>query len=632
MRTIQQLPPLVVNQIAAGEVIERPASVVKELVENSVDAGARRIDVAVVQGGLDLVEVADDGHGIPAEQLPLAVASHATSKLRTADDLFQVGTLGFRGEALASIAAVSQFRVRSRTADSAAGAELAVHGGQPGDVAPCGCPVGTSVTARNLFFNTPVRRRFLRTVQTEMGHVSEALTRIALPYHKRHFTLRHNDRQIHDLPPVADWRQRISALFGRELADELIDVREEQGQVRMHGFVANPSQNRGNNRMQYLFLNGRHIRDKALSHALSEAYRGLLMTGRHAIAFLCLEMPAELVDVNVHPTKLEVRFQDGSQLYGQLLRMLRSRFLSSELTAQARLSEPDRAAGGTDPAAAGAKPPLGSRTDVNRWAETQAFRKFPELLPERTGHQSSLDLQFPSASTTPPVPPSVPVGDRPSAEPPPRHPGPSPRAAAEPPRGGTRTVLAEGVPAMQVYNRYLITETDEGVVVIDQHALHERILYEEIREKVTAGAVEKQKLLVPEPVQLTPAEAAAILENRETLGQLGMVVESFGGDTVLVEAYPAMLANWNPSEIVRQVAELLITSPREIERRDVLDRLLHMISCKAAIKAGDRLTSEEITALLERRHVVQDAHHCPHGRPTALIFSRDELDRRFKRT
>src|SRR5208283_1256024 len=284
-------------KIAAGEVIERPASVIKELMENAVDAAATRIDVVAAGGGLDLMRVTDNGSGIPAEELPLAVAPHATSKLSEADDLFRVGTLGFRGEALASIGEVSRLVLRSRTAANQGGAEIEVSGGHAGEVVPCGCPVGTTVEVHNLFYNTPVRRKFMRTAQTEFGHISEAFTRIALALPRVHFTLRHNERQVFDLPVNDRLVERIAALFGRELADRLIFVQSSDGEVRIGGCVAHPGQSRSNNRMQYLFLNGRHIRDHALHHALAEAYRGLLMVGRYAVAFLSIEMPPDMVDV-----------------------------------------------------------------------------------------------------------------------------------------------------------------------------------------------------------------------------------------------------------------------------------------------------------------------------------------------
>ncbi len=328
---IRPLSQSLINKIAAGEVIEQPASVVKELMENAVDAGATRIDVSVTQGGLEMVRVVDNGGGIPAGELPLALASHATSKLTEADDLFRVGTLGFRGEALASIAEVSRLTLRSRTPENQSGAELEASAGALSEVAPCGCPVGTAVEVRNLFFNTPVRRKFLRTTATEFGHTTEAFTRIALASPHVHFTLRHNDKPVFDLAAGGGWLERIAMFFGRELAQSLIWVESVEDEVTLSGYAAHPSQNRSHNRMQYFFLNGRHIRDHALQHALGEAYRGLIMIGRQPIAFLAMKMPPEMVDVNVHPTKLEVRFQDSGRLYSQLLATLRGKFLTTDL-------------------------------------------------------------------------------------------------------------------------------------------------------------------------------------------------------------------------------------------------------------------------------------------------------------
>jgi DNA mismatch repair protein MutL len=623
-KTIEQLSPAVINKIAAGEVIERPASVVKELVENSIDAGATQIDVSVQQGGAELIRVVDNGHGIPADELLLAVASHATSKIRDADDLFRVGTMGFRGEALASIAEVSEFRLRSRIGDSHAGAELEIVGGKASPVEPCGCSVGTTIEVKRLFFNTPVRRKFMRTPQTEMGHASEAMTRIALAHPGVRFALHNGTRKTLDLPPVRDLRERIASCFGGELAQDLIWVESQDECARISGYVGNPRHSRSTNKQQYLFLNGRHIRDRALQHALSEAYRGILLTGRFPITFLNLEIPPETVDVNVHPTKLEVRFQDGGRLYKQLLGMLRNRFLTTDLTAtfapgpagDEQRDEQQRA----DTPHAPTRAPLPS-------AE---FKPFPsdnsrrdEILSWARGQQRSDDdfaLRAPTMETQQSL-----------ALSPTDVPRPAPREPATDAMPREQSAVGSSN-AMQVHNRYLVTASDDGIVVIDQHALHERVIYEQLREKVLQKAVEKQRLLVPEPVQLSPTEAAAVLQSQELLSDLGIDVEDFGGDSVLVSSYPAMLANFSPSELIRQLAEQLSTGTKLPDSRDLLDEILHMISCKAAIKAGDRLAPAEIESLIEQRHLVQDSHHCPHGRPTTLIFTQKELDKRFQRT
>lgn len=640
-KKIQQLSAAVINKIAAGEVIERPSSVVKELVENAIDAGATQIDVAVHQGGAELIRVVDNGHGIPQDELLLAVTSHATSKIRDADDLFSVHTMGFRGEALASISEVSEFRIRSRTSDSDAGFELEVNGGVPGPVEPCGCSPGTTIEVRRLFFNTPVRRKFMRTPQTELSHASEAITRIALAHPNVRFVLHNGKRATMELPPVSDLRDRIASCFGGDLSQDLIFVESRDEYAHIYGYVANPKHSRSTNKHQYLFLNGRHIRDRALQHALSEAYRGILLTGRHPITFLNIDIAPDTVDVNVHPTKLEVRFQDSGRLYKQLLGMLRNRFLTTDLTATFRPEEtPDvqtrgderhdqaqqissaaaRLGGTTEfkpfPDIAGTR-----RNEITSWARGEV-RSQPAadsaneltLRPASVETQQRLDL-------SPQDVPAPDVFDRPVA--------PVAGAQEEPAQAAAAVGSSS---AMQVHNRYLVTASDDGIVVIDQHALHERVIYEQLREKVLEKQVEKQRLLVPEPVQLAPTEAATVLQSQELLSDLGIDVEDFGGDTVLVSSYPAMLANFNPAEMIRQLAEELSSGGKKPDPRDLLDEILHMISCKAAVKAGDRLQPEEIESLIELRHLVQDSHHCPHGRPTTLIFTQKELDKRFQRT
>jgi DNA mismatch repair protein MutL len=640
MPVIRQLPQSVVNKIAAGEVIERPASVVKELLENSLDAGSTRIDVTLGQGGLDLIRVTDNGCGLSPEQMPLALASHATSKIHDADDLFSVATFGFRGEALASIAEVSHLRLRSRPHDSEQAAELEVIGGKSSPITPCGAAPGTMIEIRNLFFNTPVRRKFMRATQTEIGHCSEAFTRIALAHERVHFTLRHNDRTLFDLPPVADWRERIAALCGRDLERSLIEVRNGDLDVELSGFVCDPQQSRSNNRMQYVFLNGRHIRDRALQHALGEAYRGLLLHGRFPIGFLRLNMPADYVDVNVHPTKLEVRFQDSGRIYSLVLGTIRKKFLSTDLTAKVKDADHDAETAGLNPAALEAhrrelvdwaKGALASQNDAapNEALQPQSLAAGTAVLEEDA--QGTLDLQFARAEGA-----SLHLNTL-NREWPAAGREPSPLAAqvgalAHPPQRTPAPPPSISHLGFQIHNRYLVTQTDEGMVVIDQHALHERILYERVRAKVMNGKLESQRLLVPEPVTLPPNEVAAALENKALLAQLGMEVEPFGGDTVLLSSYPAMLANLGPAEMLRQVVDQIVAGGKSPDRRDLLNDLLNMIACKAAIKAGDRLAPEEITALLEQREHYQDTHHCPHGRPTALVFSREELDRRFKRT
>jgi DNA mismatch repair protein MutL len=593
---IRQLPAEVVNKIAAGEVIERPASVVKELLENAVDAGARRIDVEVEQGGTELIRVVDDGGGIPADDLPLAFASHATSKLQNADDLFRIGTLGFRGEALASIGGVAQVTLQSRVPDRPAGAEVTCHAGQLSPVRAWNGAPGTRIEVRHLFYNTPVRRKFFRTTATEMGHVCEAFTRLVLAQPSRHWTLRHQGKRVYEVPTSAGLRERLGLFFGAEVRDQLYPVRAAQGPVRLTGFIADPACERGNAKMQYLFVNGRWVRDRSLGHALQEAYRGLLMTGRYAVAVLFLELPPDQVDVNVHPTKAEVRFRDGQALYHLVFSAVRERLRAENLTA--RLQAPPPAP--VPPPLAGAPWSVGS------------------TLPEPPGFS--------------PSPGSAPLAAATGSAEPERL---SPSAPLPPPSSLapdlTRTTFPADAKAIQLHNAYLVLETPEGMLVIDQHALHERILFEHLKRRIRAGELERQRLLIPEPVDLPAEQTARALEHRAALAELGLEVEDFGGGTLLLTSYPAILGNRPPVEILRAVVDHLVAQERVPSREVLLNDLLSLMACHAAVRAGDRLTPEEIADLVAQRDLANDTHHCPHGRPTSLLFSKQELDRQFRR-
>jgi DNA mismatch repair protein MutL len=663
MGIINQLPPSVINQIAAGEVVERPASVVKELLENAIDAGATRVDVTVERGGKDLVRIADNGRGIAPDDLSPAFQPHATSKLATADDLYHIATLGFRGEALAAIAEVSRVRCQSRQPEAAEGCEITIEGGIAGPVGPAGCPVGTVMEVRNLFYNTPVRRAFLKSDTTEAGHVLDAFTRIALAHPTVHLTFRSGGRLTHDLPPVTGVRERVAVFFGRELAESLLWVESRIESTYLWGYVAHPSQSRSSNKGQFLFIGGRYVRDRSLAHALTESYRGLLMVGRNPVAFLHLEMPPEEVDVNVHPTKIEVRFRDSQRIYSQLLSTVRQTFLASDLHSRLQSPEPRGSTAAGEPAPALASRPSegGSsyrleRPDDRKQEVTSWFAPGPRDTPsshpvtplsgylpgpptvdwtERLqstalGAQSRMFDEFsvPAAGTPGTIEPEETPGTTARDEVPGRAeavPLPSPLAVAP------RTQEGGPLRAIQVHDSYLIAETDDGMIVIDQHALHERILYEELRSRLEKGNVESQRLLVPEPVDVSGSEASALLEHREALAALGIELEPFGGDTVLVSSTPVMLAGVAPGRLVRDLAEHLRTRPLPPTRDGLLSELLHMIACKAAIKAGQRLTPEEVGALLERRNLVADSHHCPHGRPTALVFTKSELERQFGR-
>jgi DNA mismatch repair protein MutL len=591
MPRIQQLPPGVITRIAAGEVIERPASVVKELLENAIDAGSTRIDLEVAEGGIDLIRVVDDGCGILPEDLPLAFASHATSKLQRADDLFQIGTLGFRGEALASIGSIAQVALQSRPADQPFGAEITCNGGELSPVRAWNGSPGTRIEVRHLFYNTPVRRKFLRTVSTELGHISEVFTRLALPPAAPHLTLTHSGKLLHEVPFSIDLLDRIALLVGQDLQERLYPVEAEDGPVKLSGYIADPACDRSSAQGQYWYVNGRWLRDRGLSQALQDAYRGLLMTGRYPVAFLFLELPPDQVDVNVHPAKAEVRVRDPQGVRELVLGAARGALKANNLTGRLRAPA---SAWQPESAQAIAAPVGGADSKA-------ALRSRPDRQPEL------------------PLPPARP----------PDRPAPS---AQTPARRLEVELTGRPPQAIQVHELYLAVEVPEGLLVIDQHALHERVLFEQLKDRHASGTLEVQRLLIPEPVEFTPRQAALALEYREALAELGLQVGAFGGSTLLLSSYPSILNKRVPADILRAVVNYLASREKTPDREQLLNDLLSLMACHAAVRAGDRLTSEEIAALLEQRELARDSHHCPHGRPTSLLFTMAELNKQFRRT
>jgi DNA mismatch repair protein MutL len=619
MPRIQQLSPQVVAQIAAGEVIERPASVLKELLENSIDAGATRLDVSVGQGGLEYIRVVDDGGGIEPDDLALAFSAHATSKLRSADDLAAIATLGFRGEGLASIGSVAQVALQSRARGRDLGAEVRCHGGDLSEARPWNGAPGTRVEVRHLFYNIPARRKFLRGPATEMSHIQEVFTRIALSQLSLGLTLEHNGRKVYEVPASAGLLDRVRLFFGGEVADRLLMVEAEGSGATLGGYVADPLCERGGTQMQYLFVNGRWVRDRYLSQALQEAYRGLLLTGKHPVAFLFFEMPAGAVDVNVHPTKAEVRFRQPAQVQQLVTAAVRRRLGKEDLTAPLRPPaeevaavgngqvRPGGAAGGEEKVVEPVAPPAPAAREVGASAP---------LAPVGRGVGSEGASQRTRETTSKQGDPAQQAPRAPRANPAPPAPLPAQR---RPPR------------ALQMHDLYLVVEVPEGVLVIDQHALHERILFEQLKRRLASGKPEVQRLLIPEPVGFPPAQAALLLEHRPALADLGLLVEDFGGGTVLLSGYPAVLGKRSPRDALRAVADYLAGKERPPTREAMLNDLLALMACHSAVRAGDRLSPEEIRELLESRHLAQDSHHCPHGRPASLLFTKHDLDRQFRR-
>jgi DNA mismatch repair protein MutL len=570
---IALLPERVRNQIAAGEVIERPASAVKELVENALDAGATRIAVDLEEGGTRLLRVADDGSGMSREDLELAFVAHATSKLHDVADLEHIASLGFRGEALASLGAVARCSIVSRPRGAATGWRIEDEGGAIGEPVEAGGPTGTIVEARDLFYNVPARRKFLRRGAAELARCLDVLQRIALARDGVAFVASHDGRRLYDVEAAMDLRARVRRTFGAELAEVLVAVEAAAGDLALTGFVAPPRLARSDASRQMWFLNGRPLRDKVLLRALKEGYRGRLFEGRQPVAFLRLSMDPARVDVNVHPTKSEVRFRDERSLFGFLVDALRTAVARTDMaTPAARLVE--RAVARDE----------GFVFPVRRVSEEErvpaVVREVPARLPEAT-----------------PVP---------------------------------RRLL-------QIAKTYIVREVEGGFEIVDQHALHERVTFEALLADLKSAKVEVQRLLVPELLELAPAEVSLLAEQAAALAKIGIEVEAFGPATLAVRGLPARLARPAPpriAEIVRDtiaVLESARTGDRDPAAEQVLEEVLHRAACRSSVMAGDALSDEEMRSLLERGARLESDQTCVHGRPTRVRFTLGDLERAFLR-
>ena len=595
---IRLLPERVVNRIAAGEVIERPAAAARELVENALDAGARRIVVAIAGGGIDRIEVADDGYGMSAEELALAVQRHATSKLdpddQAADQLVRIVTLGFRGEALPSIGAAARLAIVSRPAGADAAAGITVEGGAVGAVTPAAGAPGTRVVVRDLFFATPARRKFLKSPRSEADATEAAIRRLALAAPGVAFRFESDGRVAFDLP-AQDRAARVAALLGVEAAATLLAVAGERSSgdslLRLSGFACAPLVNRATNAAQTLLVNGRPVADPVLRMAVRIAYRDVLPAGRHAVVALYLDLPAGELDVNVHPAKAEVRFRDPDGVRSLVIGALA------------------RALGG---GAGHAAPP-------------PRFAARPGL---RLVHPTSRPAGFANPSTgfaEARLPLEAPPAAR-MLSPPDRFHGPF---AVLP---GDATEFPLGAAVAQVLDTYIIAvAADGGLVLVDQHAAHERLTHEALREQALAGEVRTQPLLLPAVVDLPPAQAAALVARAGELARLGLDMEAFGDGAVLVRALPAALGAPDPASLLRDLAEEFAEFDASTALESRLDAVIARMACHGSIRAGRRLMQPEMDALLRRMEATPRAATCSHGRPTFLKLSRAEIEKLFGR-
>jgi len=600
MSPIRVLASELIDQIAAGEVIERPASVVKELVENSLDAGARRIEIDVQQGGIGLVRVRDDGSGVPAHELPLALARHATSKIASLDDLQSVMTLGFRGEALPSIASVSRFRLASRTEGSDHGVELLAEGGTVMPPRPSPQPRGTTVEVRDLFFNVPARRKFVRSDATEIGHIARLTERLALSRADVAFRLRHADRLLLDAPaePGASAEERVRAVLGDEFLTNAIPVEHSAGAISLRGWIGLPTAARAQADEQFWFVNGRSVRDRLLMNAVRLAYRDVLYHGRFPAYVLYLDLDPRGVDVNAHPSKLEVRFRDSRPVHDFVMHTLERILAATKPDASARPPVAAHPAGVEYPReqallglAGHAAPPAAP----GLWklaAEQLAVRETDAACGVLALRGLGTDLPG-SGSPAQPTPLGTAVG--------------------------------------QIHGVYIVAQSHEGLVLVDMHAAHERVLYERLKAQSAAAGIPSQHLLQPLVLDVKPHELDALLERRAEWERAGFEIDAFGPSQVAVRRVPALAVGRDIAQLVRSVLVDLDLGASAHHLDEAADRFLGTLACRTAIRAHRRLTLPEMDALLRQMETTDRTNQCNHGRPTWTRLTLPELDQLFLR-
>jgi len=579
MGRIHQLPSDLANQIAAGEVVERPASVVKELVENAIDAGATRIAITVEFGGKKLIRVEDDGEGMAPDDARLALERHATSKIRKADDLARIATLGFRGEALPSIASVSHFVLRSRARGTDSGTEVRVHAGTVASVAEAGMPEGTSIEVTDLFYNLPARRKFLKSDGAESAQVSRVVTQLALCYPEIGFALTSSGRKVLQCPPVSALRDRLYQLYGER--SDLVDVWREGGEVTLAGYIAALAEQGTTRGPQNVFINRRIVKDKTIAHAIIDAYSAASIKERSPEVHLFIEMPPEAVDVNVHPTKAEVRFRDQSHIH-QFVRRAVADALGRGPAPELQLVPPGE---GETPASTLPLPNAYAAVYPSRWTPPASA----------TGKPASERLVAPASGTMAP--------------------------------SGMKPLMPLG----QFRDTFIIAVDEDGIAIIDQHVAHERVLFERITERLTNGRLEGQRLLQPLLLELPPSARQVLVTQARELERIGFEVEEFGGDAIRVSAFPALLGREECAAALRALAEDLETAGTTATVDEAIKRIAATTACHAAVKANYPLTLEKMAHILEELRATAYSSICPHGRPVMLRITRREVEKNFQR-
>lgn len=621
MPKIVKLSRQVSDMIAAGEVVERPASVVKELVENSIDAGAAAVTVEISRGGVSYIRVTDNGSGIAAEDVETAFLRHATSKIRSAEDLDGVQTLGFRGEALAAISSVSRMEVLTLAQGEDVGTALTLEGGEVTARGDAGCPQGTTMVVRDLFYNTPARMKFLKRDSSEAAQVAGVVQRAALSHPEISFRFIKDGKTELHTPGDNSLRSVVYHIFGRETAAGFLEVASEYEDIKVKGFLTKPAFSRGNRTLQHFFVNGRAIRSKVLTAALEEGYKNAITVGRFPGCVLFLTLSAHRLDVNIHPTKAEVKFQSERQAFDSVFFAVKNALEQESGRVAFQLREP--------PAAPAEPPAPLPREDFFQQMPAREYRREQSDSPRRdraTGELPPLPVERPQTAhvVRDSAPPGMDFGYGHAAVPP--APAPLPEGQEELPvfqeQKAPYRVVGE------ILETYILVEQGEKLLIIDKHAAHERVLYEKLKEE--AGDIPTQLLLAPQVAALSPEDTEVLLEAQDLLQSLGFQVEDFG-DALMVRGVPADLQGVSPEELLGAVAEKLRSGSRQA-RMELRDALLYQMSCKAAIKGGMVSSTEELRRLVDRVMQAGDIKHCPHGRPVVVEITRQQLERQFKRT
>ncbi|ADL12679.1 DNA mismatch repair endonuclease MutL [Acetohalobium arabaticum] len=657
-KQIKKLPQEVVSKIAAGEVIERPASVVKELVENSIDADSDKIEIKVNNGGKDLIQVIDTGYGMTREDAELALERHATSKITEANDLFSIRSLGFRGEALPSIAAISRLTMKTRTEDKLGGTLVKINGGEIKKIEDAGCPIGTNIIVKDLFYNTPVRYKYLKTSATEIRRISDIVNRLALAYPEITFKLSHNQKKVLETPGNGNLMDTILSVYGKEVAKSMIAVDYEDKYMQVSGYVSKPNISRASKKHQSFFINRRYIKSRALSEAISKAYHTLLAKGRHPIAILTIKLNPVLVDVNVHPTKMEVNFSREKEVASVLQNGVKEALSNADLIPEVKLNSKDSTAVSKKDSQDSKQQQELELTKKRKFSSEKNKKKSQKK--EKSTQKTTNDNQDKSIQTDQ-INETKESSDRINR-----------KESAEELKNGIEKQskqadyfqkreqsnekekknkesvaikesqsdynkddatksLSSFLPLGQIHNTYIIAQGEDGFYIVDQHAAHERILYNELMEKFKQAEIKSQSLLMPVRLELTNPEIEILEENSEHLKNLGFEFEAFGGQTYLVRAVPNLLHKLDIKELCLDIIDNLLDKGKIQEPTEIIEDLLVIMSCRGAIKSGKSLVPGEMESLLQQLEESGNQHTCPHGRPTIIHFSKKELDKKFKR-